>query len=606
MLDYPIPVIGFCAYSGTGKTTLLKQLLPMLKQRGLRIGMIKHTHHDFDIDHPGKDSYELRRAGANTMLIISKHRLAMVEEFQEGRADPLLEQALAALDPARLDAVLVEGFKHANYPKVELYRPGHDKPPQFPMDNNIIAMATDAEASSLPLDEKRPLTLLDLNNHEEIIEYLLTQLNLTGTQKQAIPRQPSCADDFEPGTLTVAQARDTILQDITPLTETETLELRAALNRVLANDLIATSNIPNHTNSAVDGYALSGDELPKATNAQFHIIGTALAGKPFEGQCKQGQCVRIMTGAVMPENTDTVVMQEHVRLEDERIIIDGSHKAGQNVRQAGEDISIGDSVLKQGRRLMPADLGIIASMGIPKIDVLRRPRVAFMSTGDELKSLDSADGSPIKTGEVYDSNRYTLHGMLQRLNVETHDLGVIPDDRDAVQQAFDKASEIADVIITSGGVSVGEADYIKEVIDQNGEIQFWKIAMKPGRPLTFGKINNTLFFGLPGNPVAVMVTFYQFVKPALEMLASGSWKPPLTIPATSTSSIRKKPGRYEYIRGIYTTNQDGTLSVHKTRSQGSGILTSMSEANCFILLDEERGSVSAGDQVVIQPFEGLI
>jgi molybdopterin molybdotransferase len=298
-------------------------------------------------------------------------------------------------------------------------------------------------------------------------------------------------------------------------------------------------------------------------------------------------------------------MQEHVRLDNDTITIDGSHKAGQNVRHAGEDIAVGDTVLRPGKLITPADLGVVSSLGIAEVDVIRRPRVAFFSTGDELRSFDNGKVQPLDKGEVYDSNRYSLYGMLSQLNVDMIDMGVVRDNRDDLKLAFEHATDMADIIITTGGVSVGEADYIKEILGQMGNIHFWKIAMKPGRPLTYGRIDDSLFFGLPGNPVAVMVTFYQFVKPAIQFLSSGQYQRPLSIMATSTSNIRKKAGRYEFLRGIYTTNSDGSLTVRKTGHQGSGILTSMSEANCFILLDENNTGVSAGDSVLIQPFEAV-
>lgn len=603
MIDYPIPVLGFCAYSGTGKTTLLKSLLPRLREKGLRIGIIKHTHHDFDIDHPGKDSYELRHAGAASMLIASSHRSALIEEHPKGQADPTLHQALQSLDHTRLDAVLVEGFKQARFPKIELIRKDSGRPPQYPQDSDIIAVATDAK--DLPGQPERNITFIDLNDRAAIIDFLLLQLDRHKASPHKIERLPSCSDDFEPGTLTVQQARDAILKAISPITETESMPVNLAVQRTLSEDICSELNIPGHTNSAVDGYALKGSELPENDTRQFTLTGSAMAGEPFTGNCLPGQCVRIMTGAVMPENTDTVIMQEHVRRDENSITIDASHKAGQNVRQAGEDIAIGDTVLTQGRVLTPADLGILASLGKADIEVIRKPVISFMSTGNELMEPRDNSGQN-QHGHIYDSNRYTLSGMLERLNVTSVDLGIVRDDPGQLTRALNRAAEQSDVIITSGGVSVGEADYIKEILQASGEVHFWKIAMKPGRPLTFGRFNDTLFFGLPGNPVAVMVTFYQFVKPAIEYLASGATQTSLTLPARCESSIRKIPGRYEFVRGVFGQSADGQLTVHKTGQQGSGILTSMSEANCFILLDEDRANITPGEAVRIQPFDSLI
>jgi len=408
----------------------------------------------------------------------------------------------------------------------------------------------------------------------------------------------SCADNFD-RSLTVNEARERILETVTPLSGSTQLPLRDALGRTLAEDIYSPLNIPGHTNSAMDGYALAGDDLPAEHPLDFKVIGTAYAGKPFSGTCNRGEAVRIMTGAPLPAGTDTVVMQEQVlRLADERIRIDVGHKRGQNVRQAGEDIPAHSQVLAQGRKLTPADLGVIASLGVAEVKVRRRPRVAFFSTGDELCSI----GQPLQEGQVYDSNRYTLFGMLNSLGVDILDLGVVSDDPQALREAFKSAIAMADVLITSGGVSVGDADYVKEILEELGSIGFWKIAMKPGRPLAFGRLGETLFFGLPGNPVAVMVTFLQFVTPALHYLESGQPYTPLTIKATAGCNLRKRPGRFEFQRGILSYNEQGGLSVTTTGSQGSGILTSMSRADCFILLNEESAGMNKGDLVDVQPF----
>ena len=539
--------------------------------------------------------------------------MAYMHEFPQDQAEPELEQALEALDPSLLDIVLVEGFKHARCPKIELFRPEVGKPLMFTHDSNIIAIATNVEASELPTSAAVDIPLLDLDQPGSMVDFIIeylkqhkTGLPANAGSKHVIPRQPSCADDEHPDMFTVSEARQKILDEITPLAASERLPLRQALNRVLAEDIVSSLNVPGHTNSAVDGYALAGNALPDSNTRDFRITGTAMAGILFDGSCGNGECIRIMTGAVMPAGTDTVIMQEHVRLNDDTITIDSTHRAGQNVRQAGEDIAVGDTVLQQRKAITSADLGIISSLGIGEIDVFRRPRVAFFSTGDELRSIGDGSNRPLKSGEIYDSNRYSLYGMLKRLNVEILDLGVVRDNPDDMKLAFDHACSVADIIITSGGVSVGEADFIKDVLAQLGSMHFWKIAMKPGRPLTFGHINDSLFFGLPGNPVAVMVTFYQFVKPAIHYLGSGTHHTPLTVNATCSSSLRKKPGRFEFIRGIYNSNNDGTITVHKSGHQGSGILTSMSEANCFILLDEDNAGVSAGDTVRIQPFDVII
>ena len=362
--------------------------------------------------------------------------------------------------------------------------------------------------------------------------------------------------------------------------------------------------MPGHTNSAMDGYAIIGTDIPEQDTVTLKNIGTSWAGRPYSGEVKNGECVRIMTGAAMPKNTDTVIMQEHVRVNDHDITIDNQNITGQNVRLAGEDISEDGLVLSKGKLLTPADIGLIASIGIDKIKVNKKVRIAFFSTGDELRPV----GSKLEIGQIYDSNRYTLHSMLTRLGVEIIDLGVIEDKRETVEQAFLNAADNADVVITSGGVSVGEADFVKETLEKLGEVNFWKVAMKPGRPLAFGKIKSAWFFGLPGNPVSVMVTFYMFVQPALKKLMGLEYREPLVINAVSKTKLRKRPGRVEYQRGVVSRIKDTPASyeVVKTGAQGSGILRSMSDANCFIILPMESSGVEIEDEVQVLPFEAII
>ena len=411
----------------------------------------------------------------------------------------------------------------------------------------------------------------------------------------SIQQTVSCLDGYDPDALRVDKAREAILACLAPISESEKVSTRETLGRVLAEDIVPAINVPAHDNSAMDGYAVRFADLDRPLKE----IGTALAGKPFHGKLGAGECVRIMTGAVMPTGADTVVIQEVVKRDGERITIPPGQKKAQNVRYAGEDLKIGVPVLKAGTLLKPADVGLIASLGIGQVRVKRRLRVAFFATGDELASI----GTPLKEGEIYDSNRYTVHGMLARLGVESIDMGVVRDDPAALEKAFLLASK-QDVIITTGGVSVGEADFIKQMMAKLGEVLFWKIAMRPGRPMAFGKIGNAFLFGLPGNPVAVMVTFYQFVRDALLHLSGRADEPLPLLKAVSAENMRKVPGRTEYQRGVLFKNQD-QWQVRTTGQQGSGVLRSMSEANCFIVLEHERGSIKAGEPVSVQLFEGL-
>ncbi|CAH1747540.1 Molybdopterin molybdenumtransferase [Thauera humireducens] len=402
--------------------------------------------------------------------------------------------------------------------------------------------------------------------------------------------------------LSVADARSLILDALSPIDGWERVAVRAALGRVLARDVIAPYNVPAHDNSAMDGYAVRAADLASDAETALAVVGTAFAGRPFSGIVGPGQAVRIMTGAAIPQGADTIVVQEVARREHDRVFVPTGQRRGQNLRHAGEDLAEGSIALAAGTLCGPAELGLIASLGIAEVVVQRRLRVAFFSTGDEIASI----GRPLAPGEVYDSNRYTLFGALSRLGCELLDMGVIPDEPAALEAAFRDASLAADVIITSGGVSVGEADFIREMMARMGEVSFWKLAIKPGRPMAFGRIGKATLFGLPGNPVAVLVTFYQFVQDALLTLMGVTPLPPAERFAVRADfALRKQPGRVEYLRG--RLQRDGAeLSVAIAGAQGSGVLRSMSEADCFIVLPEDCTAVQPGDAVFVQPFNGLV
>jgi molybdopterin molybdotransferase len=415
--------------------------------------------------------------------------------------------------------------------------------------------------------------------------------------------QASCADDYDPNSMPVAKARAFIHQFLSPVSGVARVPVRDALGRVLAEDIASPVNVPSHRNSAMDGWAMRGVDLKADAEATLTEIGVAFAGKPFGGRVAAGQCVRIMTGGVVPDGADTVVMQERAKASGKSITFAPGQKTGQNVREAGEDLKAGALALRRGRIVRPAELGLIASLGIGEVSVYRPLRVAFFSTGDELKSI----GTTLGEGEIYDSNRYTIHGMLKRLGCDVLDMGVVRDDPAAIERAFAEAAASADVVITSGGVSVGEADFVKSILGKLGEVVFWKIAMKPGRPLAYGKIGGAHFFGLPGNPVSVMVTFYQFVRDALLVLQGAHPIEPVpTFPATCTQRLKKAPGRTEFQRGILARGADGALTVRPTGEQGSGILKSMSDANCFIILGDATGNVEPGTVVEVQLMEGVV
>lgn len=411
---------------------------------------------------------------------------------------------------------------------------------------------------------------------------------------------PSC-DEYDASLLTVETAQQRILQLAQPIGGVERVAIRSAQGRILAEPIISPINVPPHANSAMDGYAISAADLKGNAPLQLSVIGTAWAGQPFTGTVKPGQCVRIMTGAKLPAGADTVIMQEHVQREDDTIHIGSEHTAGQNVRHPGEDIAHGSTVLAPGKRIGAAELGLLASLGFPEVSVRRRVRVAFFSTGDELRAV----GETLAEGQIYDSNRYTLYGMLAQLGVEVLDMGVIRDDRTAIERAFSDAAANADAVITSGGVSVGEADFVKSTLDKLGKVEFWRIAMKPGKPLAIGKINNAMFFGLPGNPVSVMATFYLFAMPALRAMMGQTVTPPLMVRALTQSKLKKRPGRMDFQRGILG-NENGQLVVQAGGMQASHILSGMSRANCFIVLPLDSGDIETGEEVEVLPFYGLL
>ncbi|MDE2287656.1 gephyrin-like molybdotransferase Glp [Pandoraea sp.] len=415
-----------------------------------------------------------------------------------------------------------------------------------------------------------------------------------------------CMSDYDPEALAVEQARHIIRECVVPVNGVQYVAVRTALDRVLANDLISPINVPANDNSAMDGYAFDSSALGGGS-PRLEVVGTALAGRPYIGTVTAGQCVRIMTGALMPSGCDTVIPQELVDADDTYVrFAPDAVRAGQHRRRAGEDLAAGKPALRAGKWLRPADLGLIASLGIVEVPVFRRVRVAFFSTGDELRSA----GQMLDPGCVYDSNRYTLFGMLHRLGADVLDLGVVRDDPVALEAAFRHACENADIVITSGGVSVGDADFTKPMMARLGEVAFWKVAMRPGRPLAFGRLasagHDALLFGLPGNPVAVMATFYLFVRDALlATMGANSQALPL-MRARSAGAIAKRPGRTEFLRGIVSSGSAGPVEVSVTGAQGSGMLHSMSEANCFVVLPHAQGNVAAGDEVDILLFEGLI
>ncbi|NOI82697.1 bifunctional molybdopterin-guanine dinucleotide biosynthesis adaptor protein MobB/molybdopterin molybdotransferase MoeA [Vibrio tubiashii] len=587
-LNLPIPILGFAAYSGTGKTTLLEALLPKLTEAGLRIGMLKHAHHNFDVDKEGKDSYRLRKAGASQMLISSRNRFALMTETPEQESE--FAYLLSRFDTDKLDVILVEGCKNIAFPKIELHREAVGKPWLYNNDDNIIAIAADS------IVEDSDLPQMNINDLDAIAHFVTEYV-----QSQAEPKknEAACCDTLSPAFLSVEQGREKILSLVNPVPESEKCPITQASGRVLFEDVISPVNVPQYTNSAMDGFAIRGED---ADLDSFEVVAEVFAGHAYDHPLEKGQAVKIMTGAPTPQGGDTVIMREQAQHNGDIVTFFADIKVGQNVRQAGEDLAIGSSVFTTGQRIASPEMGMIASLGMADCSVYRKLKVAIFSTGDEVQD----PGSEQKQNSIYDSNRFTIMGMLETLGCEILDFGIIEDDEALMIEALENAASQADVVMTSGGVSVGDADYIKLALEKLGQIDFWRINMRPGRPLAFGQIQNKPFFGLPGNPVAVMVSFINFVEPALRKMQGEQGWQPLKVNAIATESLRSRQGRTEFSRGIYELDHRGQLTVRTTGKQGSGILRSMSEANCLIEISPAIDTVKVGESVTIIPLQGRI
>lgn len=410
-------------------------------------------------------------------------------------------------------------------------------------------------------------------------------------------KQDQCS---QPGLMHPEQAIPMILEQVQGITDTELVPLVEALDRVLAEDLASPIDLPPFNNSSMDGYAFRFADLQQ--NRTLKQIGTSFAGHPYEGEYQTNSCIRIMTGAAVPNCYDTVQMQEKVSVNGDNISIELPDNQGASVRLQGSEIQACDSVLKIGTKITASVMGVLATIGVSQVRVYRKLTVAFFSTGDELRPV----GAELALGQIYDSNRYSIMGLLEKSGVEWLDLGVIPDDPEAIRQAFRNAASTADLVLTSGGVSVGDADYTKQILDEEGRITFWKMAIKPGKPFAFGKLGKALFCGLPGNPVSTMVVFYKVVQPILEKMQNLPYSQPLKLKAKLTQDIKKAPGRVDYQRGILTYTNTGELEVCSTGHQGSGMMTSMTQANCFIIIEQMQGDVSAGTQVDVEPFNAVL
>ncbi len=403
-----------------------------------------------------------------------------------------------------------------------------------------------------------------------------------------------------PGLMPLEQAMALMQQHLVPVSETESVPLAELHLRVVAQDVISPIDVPGYNNSAMDGYALRHADLED--HQKLRLIGKSFAGAPFDGKVGAGECVRIMTGAPLPEGADTVVMQENAVADGDQISLASLPRLAESVRRRGEDIDAGSVVLQQGHCVSPVDIGLLASIGVPAVEVFRKIRVGLFSTGDELRQ----PGTELGPGCIYDSNRPALHALLLAMGAIVNDYGVVEDSPQAIRDAFARADRENDAVITSGGVSVGEADFTRDILQEIGDITFWKLAIKPGKPLAFGRLANSYFFGLPGNPVSAVVTFHQVALPSLARLAGKTSALPLQLAAKTTERFRKRPGRKDFQRAVYSVDESGEISVAPCANQSSGVLSSITQANCYVILEAERGDVAAGEAVTMQPFDHYI
>ncbi|SFA99843.1 molybdopterin molybdotransferase [Poseidonocella pacifica] len=588
-------IFGVVGWKNAGKTGLMERLVTEITGRGFSVSTVKHAHHTFDVDHPGKDSHRHRIAGATEVLLASRNRWALMHELRDEQ-EPTLAELLTNLSPA--DLVLVEGYKRDDHPKVEAHRAETGNPLIAPSDASIKAIAAD-----VPLQADRPV--FDLNDTAAVADFILVQVGLSSANEEASrsaaqqhPQPPPLRNDcfaLPPGVdwTPVDDALSLLKQRLHPITGIEALSLAEAEGRVLAAPVTALRANPPHANSAVDGYGFAGGVPDEAPVSLPLMEGRSAAGVPYEGEVPPEHAIRVLTGASLPVGVDTVVLDEDVVVGAGQVAFRGPLKRGANTRKAGEDVQESATLLPAGRRLTPADLAYLASGGVAEVPAFRRLRVAVISTGDELVEA----GSPAASGQIFDANRPMLLAMVRRFGFEALDLGRMPDDRAAIAAAFDRGAAGADVILTSGGASAGDEDHVSALLRERGAMQEWRIALKPGRPLALGMWHETPVFGLPGNPVAALVCTLVFARPAMERLAGGNWLDPVGFDVPAAFEKRKKPGRREYLRARI---RDGRAEVFP--SEGSGRISSLSWAEGLVEIADGARHINPGDPVRFLPY----
>jgi len=592
-------VFGIVGWKNNGKTTLVERLISQLTQMGYKVSSVKHAHHNVDIDEPGRDSYRHRAAGAKQTLLATEHRWALMHEYRD-QETPELAQLLHLFEPC--DLVIVEGYKGAEHPKIEVVRNLNKRGFLADQMPNIVAVATDKD------DLDINLTQLDINNIQQVADFVLQHTGLVAKSLDpanpttpTMPTTPTKAsnDCYSPDQQLLPAS--TVWQRMQDAASTqvlsETLAIGECFNRRLAEDVTTSYDSPRFDNVAVDGYAFNHQELSSSLTLPL-MTAEANAGGSAKLSLEKNHCIRVLTGARMPAGADTVVMQEDVLIVDNLVTMPADHKAGGNWRPKGEDVKAGEIIINKGQQIRPQDIGLAAAAGHAQLTVYKKVKVALFSTGNEVYEL----GEELPEDGIYDVNRHLLKALLTSLHCEVTDLGILADDYNVVRDALSAASKNHQLIITSGGASTGSHDHVAAVLKDIGEVHGWRLAIKPGRPLAFGKVGDAFFLGLPGNPVAANVCTLMFGQPLIRAIGGGGWQRPKSYVQKLGFDVKKKAGRREWLRVYQDVQSNGDILLKRSASHGSGILTSMTRADGLVEIDEATSNLPKGSLVSFIPF----
>ncbi|MCK8463943.1 bifunctional molybdopterin-guanine dinucleotide biosynthesis adaptor protein MobB/molybdopterin molybdotransferase MoeA [Aliiroseovarius sp. S1339] len=581
-------IFGVTGWKNSGKTGLMERLVAHFTAKGLRVSTLKHTHHGVDLERPGTDTHRHREAGAQEVVLASAARVSILHELRD-TDEPRLAELIARLTPC--DLVLVEGFKNAPHPKIEAHRAATGETLLAPKNDTIRAVASDVPLPDLDLP------IFDLDDTPAIAAFIETA---TGMAPRSIPKLANDCFALPPGVnwTPVDKALATLRDRLQPVAGTETVPVGQARGRVLAADHMAIRSNPPGANAAVDGYAFAFAGLPAGDVVHMPLVdGRAAAGAPFAETVPMGQAIRILTGALLPNGVDTVVMQEDVQVNDGTLSFPAGVKPGANARAAGEDVAAGKLALPAGQKMRAPDVALLSALGLSNAKVHTRLRVGVLSTGDEL----AEPGTTMDIARTYDANRPMLLSLVEGWGYAPVDLGHVTDDRDILHQALNDAATKADVILTSGGASAGDEDHVSALLGETGSLHHWRIAIKPGRPLALAQWNGTPVFGLPGNPVAALITTLIFARPAFSVLAGGNWLEPQSFLLPAAFSKTKKSGRREYLRA--RLNDDGHVEAFK--SEGSGRISGLGWATGLVELPDEAAEITPGTMVRFLPYSGF-